>query len=422
MVLIASGKVFAYVVDAASTSGTVATVIKVVAYIGPYFLIPSMFKLAGGAFATISGMANDRSKGIFDRQKKYRGQKAAKNFSEVKAGDKAWRPRSFNNLGERVGVGVGGRFGFGARGRASVQTQRRNNAAERMAKDEDLKQLALASDDGTAVMALSGGTAGGARAAADELRESWIAGGMSRADATVKANQALSEAQAVGFSRSKAQAAMSLMAQNKARSIAGGAAGRAIIENGLGRLHGGSAANAGAMEETRQSAQFFARQAGRSDLGGATTSEAISKSSLYTVANGQPKAVDDWGSEMVASAQTGALTNNPQLLEQAAIARQELEAMRPNATGDIRNAIDRQITALDSSGLQGYINASSGRIDPATGAQRQVPVRENFVAGAAGWNAADQARGWRTVTRDENMGDLAGRKARTYQRPDEANL
>lgn len=284
MILVASGKSFAQIVPG---SGLVDTLIRIVAYFGPYFMIPAMFKFAGGIFATVSNMANNREKGLFDRQKKYRGRKASENWRDTKAGDKAWRPRSFNNLGERMGVGVSGRFGFGGKGRAAVQTQRRENAAERMAKDESLKQLALASDDGNAVMALSGGTNAGARAAAEDLRQSWLddnaeyqgavrSGDMAtqrriEQETQTRANQALLEAQAVGVNRSRSQAAFSTMAQNKARAIAGGAAGRNVVERGLGRLHGESGANAGALDETRQAMAFFARSSGRADLGSPST-------------------------------------------------------------------------------------------------------------------------------------------------------
>lgn len=74
--LLAAGKSFAVIVSDID-SGTAGTFIKLTAYIGPYFLIPAMFKLAGGTFATISGMANDRGRGLFDRQRKKRAETRA---------------------------------------------------------------------------------------------------------------------------------------------------------------------------------------------------------------------------------------------------------------------------------------------------------------------------------------------------------
>src|SRR5690606_13531435 len=45
---------------------------------------PAAFKFAGGVFATVSGMANDRRRGLFDRQKKYRGRKMGENFQKTR--------------------------------------------------------------------------------------------------------------------------------------------------------------------------------------------------------------------------------------------------------------------------------------------------------------------------------------------------
>jgi hypothetical protein len=85
MILIGTGRVFASIVQdtAASTNaglisadnGLVVTMIKLIAYVGPYFFIPAAFKFAGGVFATIAGVANDRHRGVFDRQRKYRAEK-----------------------------------------------------------------------------------------------------------------------------------------------------------------------------------------------------------------------------------------------------------------------------------------------------------------------------------------------------------
>src|SRR5690606_22514093 len=44
-------------------------------YMIPYAAIPFTFKFAGGLFATVAGMANDRSKGMFDRQRNKRAER-----------------------------------------------------------------------------------------------------------------------------------------------------------------------------------------------------------------------------------------------------------------------------------------------------------------------------------------------------------
>jgi hypothetical protein len=74
---IAAGRVFA-VLSSRSGQGLFSDIITFFAYFGPYFALPAAFRLAGGTIATISGMANDRSKGFFDRQKKFRGEEKKK--------------------------------------------------------------------------------------------------------------------------------------------------------------------------------------------------------------------------------------------------------------------------------------------------------------------------------------------------------
>lgn len=79
IILITTGKVFAYIVatsggadNALAGSGLVDFILKISAYFLPYFLIPATFKFAGGVFANVAGMANDRTKGLFDRNKNLR--------------------------------------------------------------------------------------------------------------------------------------------------------------------------------------------------------------------------------------------------------------------------------------------------------------------------------------------------------------
>lgn len=101
---IASGRVFAQIAasSAAEDTSTVEAVIAFIAYFGPYFAIPTAFRMAGGAIATVSGMANDRSRGFFDRQKKFRQETKAKNYEKV-AGGTRWGGNAF---GRRVSTGL----------------------------------------------------------------------------------------------------------------------------------------------------------------------------------------------------------------------------------------------------------------------------------------------------------------------------
>jgi hypothetical protein len=71
--------------DGVGTEGVFLTFAKLVAYIGPFFFIPAAFKFAGGAFANLAGMANDRSKGLFDRQRKWRGERRKDRKEQIAA-------------------------------------------------------------------------------------------------------------------------------------------------------------------------------------------------------------------------------------------------------------------------------------------------------------------------------------------------
>lgn len=81
------GRVFASISSNDNSSPTLfRDIITFIAYFGPYFALPAAFKLAGGAVATIGGMANDRSKGFFDRNRKFRDAKKKEAVHRREAG------------------------------------------------------------------------------------------------------------------------------------------------------------------------------------------------------------------------------------------------------------------------------------------------------------------------------------------------
>lgn len=89
--MIASGRVIAATAMAQSASGsnqTILQMIAIVSYFAPYFLIPFAFRLAGGLLATVGGFANDRSRGAFDRLKKFRAGEVKKNVAALGSGER----------------------------------------------------------------------------------------------------------------------------------------------------------------------------------------------------------------------------------------------------------------------------------------------------------------------------------------------
>lgn len=158
MLLVTSGKVFANFVRAGQPDGILATLLVVTAYIAPYFFIPAAFKFAGGAFGTLAGMANNRSKGLFDRQKAFRGQKAGKGWQDFKSGtgSRGIRAYASKNVGRRVGAGWQGRYGLGKTGKVAMGNQafiepeqlakENENFGKRFTDEETMGALSMGND------------------------------------------------------------------------------------------------------------------------------------------------------------------------------------------------------------------------------------------------------------------------------------
>lgn len=110
MGLLAVGRIFAVIVRDSGIDGIIAVILILVAYIGPFFLIPAAFKYAGGVFANIGGMVNNRERGMFDRLRKARSnslkggwERAQSNTAYKGAGDKGFRGTS-NRLLQRASL------------------------------------------------------------------------------------------------------------------------------------------------------------------------------------------------------------------------------------------------------------------------------------------------------------------------------
>lgn len=168
MALIAAGKIFAYIIpiQRGGGSGLFTNAAIIIAYISPYFFIPATFKFAGGAFANIAGIINDRGRGLFDRQKKYRQEERARKMHEAAIGNR-FRGGNPNNirgrLNERIaqGVAIGsGKAGiaFWKDGRVSTvhgahtleeieKNEKENRDYATWASNDDLNKFASASDD-----------------------------------------------------------------------------------------------------------------------------------------------------------------------------------------------------------------------------------------------------------------------------------
>lgn len=271
---IALGRVLAYVNYTGSNAGSgnngltglVLQLLAVVFYFGVYFLIPVIFRMIGGFVGTLSGFVNDRSKGAFDRLKKYRAEQPGKRskrftegefFNQTLLNEKRRGPlgaiaRFGNRQGRRVGAGMQGNFGFGQTGHQYEGMAELAQAQETARNNPLLSQLQN-NDDGNAVLGLSGGTKAGAMQAARQLF----------GNDEKRISDAYNAANAVGFKRQNAMVAIQTMAQSKSRAVGAGDWG--TVQSGIDRLAEGNDALAANL---RFGYQYNSRNSGRADLGG----------------------------------------------------------------------------------------------------------------------------------------------------------
>jgi len=145
MLLIGVGRVFAFILnttDGGSLDGAVLNpIMKLIAYMIPYALIPLTYKFAGGTFALLAGGIGDRSKGFGEKRRKNRAEKAQrwKNRKAIKnAPEGSWRDK----INTAAAVGANARkAGYNPtkwRGKMSnVLTTSAVQGREAMLKDED---------------------------------------------------------------------------------------------------------------------------------------------------------------------------------------------------------------------------------------------------------------------------------------------
>ena len=192
---IATGRVFALVAYGNGGAGDIPIIQQISAFFAffiPYLALPFAFRLAGGAIATIAGIATDRGRGGFDRLSGFRQNRTRQRFEDAR-----------NNKGGYVGANAAGavyrRFtlpgGFNptARGRARYRAANkqllRNNADEALKNDNG---FASGNDDANALALQDGMTRGRflrEYAAMQQARDP----SMSNADAQRQAQDAMGE-------------------------------------------------------------------------------------------------------------------------------------------------------------------------------------------------------------------------------------
>lgn len=156
------GRGFASIVNSTDSDEivVVTTIIKLVAFVGPYFFIPKAFQFAGGALGNIAGMVNDRGKGVFDRGRKLRDGMKGEQRQQIKRGGGGVFGIGKNSaVGKKFGSAGASAYGLGRAvksegliggvNRSSIRSAKGKNfneaAAEIAEKDADF--AAFAADD-----------------------------------------------------------------------------------------------------------------------------------------------------------------------------------------------------------------------------------------------------------------------------------
>lgn len=380
-ILIASGKAFASMVGSAQ-QGILGTLLTVTAYLVPYFFIPAAFKWAGGVFAAITGMVNDRGKGLFDRQKAFRAKTASEGYRDFKTGavGSGARGAFSRSVGQRIGVGAKGRFGLGSQEKFSQA----RDQLERKAMVENVMKGPAWDGVNNNDDALHAATYGNASLAATGLQSRFVqaanekamrdhgrnanadevSAAHARADRAVKAVQT-----SIGFGRPQAVAAAQQLV-----SIGTGYDNVTDMTQTLARASGGNRNTASALAGF---ANAETKKVGRNDLApgfgnldaavraeggmlGATedtpmtpgqlTAAGWNSGSLYGQANGKPQSLKN----SVAHFESELASGDSARVETAAVFFKELDVMKNNAIGEnaiiVNETLDRnsgRLSALD---------------------------------------------------------------------------
>jgi hypothetical protein len=164
-----------------------------------------------------------------------------------------------------ITTGTQGRFGLGTKGTANINRVQRDRDAANLAGNKTLENLAQNSSEGIAILAGSGGTLAGAKAAQAELKATMIANKVSPADAEARTQSGFMAAQAAGINTSNSRAALNAGAATKWRALGSNGAGQ-FLEKAVNRAY--SDKSIGLRGDALQTLAFNNRKNGRTDIGG----------------------------------------------------------------------------------------------------------------------------------------------------------
>lgn len=138
----AAGKIFALIAVKNLSGGSndaLDAIIPTIAYVSPFFFIPALFKLAGSTFSNITGMVNNKTKGLVDKTTgaiKKRGETTNRALRKKDRDTEKLRRRGLNYAGGLQGGGIkaGYRRAMLGKNRSTIATNRQRLLGKEMSE------------------------------------------------------------------------------------------------------------------------------------------------------------------------------------------------------------------------------------------------------------------------------------------------
>ena len=151
--VIAIGQVFA-VIGPTLHDGAVGDLIQFIGYFGPYFMLPKIFAMSGGAVAAVGSVAQKATAGMRGGLSKFRSNKAKQNWADTKASNRfkgtgalSRRASSALQIGAIVGTGRAGIRPSRMASRTRSIRGRESLAQANELLEKSPEMMAVASDD-----------------------------------------------------------------------------------------------------------------------------------------------------------------------------------------------------------------------------------------------------------------------------------
>ena len=344
LLLVAAGRIGAHLVVATDLPSGVQTILAIIIFFAPLFLISKTFQYAGGAIGAVANVVGSKGSKITGwagkRSTAKQGQKWGARKEKFQSGgygsDKNMFTRGLRRAGQMSGQSVWTGYGMTGKGKQRMALASSASANE-LLKDGKFVE-ATYDDDARLALQLGSEKAARATLLANAERKARSEGRSVRADELAKIDKSINAAKAVGFNSHTQLAALKAEASNKGRNYKG----LAGIDELNSRIDAVAAATGVNAEDLRSEVTYGMRtQGGRFDLGALDSSKSASeqaiagwnKGSLYQHAGSQANSFDTIHEAFLDRGDDDAL----------AVFHEESQAILPNATGDVAGKIEEVV-------------------------------------------------------------------------------